>query len=180
MILFFLEKNGGSIQVLKLMKLIWISDRYYFLNFGNLISGDGYVAMKNGPVPSLAYNIVKNDINPVFYKEGVKPNFLEKINSSITRKGYNDVVSTERFDSDLFAEGEIMIMNLVFEKLKSHSSVDLSEYSHKFAEWKRFESDLNKNPATRHQIKLDDFLTSIDEDELELFNSENVDYLFEM
>ena len=40
-------------------KTLYFADLWHLEHFGRLITGDGYVAMKHGPVPSGAYDIMK-------------------------------------------------------------------------------------------------------------------------
>lgn len=41
-------------------KIIYFADKYHLANYGRFLFGDHYVAMKNGPVPSGAYDIIKS------------------------------------------------------------------------------------------------------------------------
>lgn len=40
-------------------KIIFFADKYHLENYGRFIFGDFYAAMKNGPVPSRAYDLIK-------------------------------------------------------------------------------------------------------------------------
>jgi len=42
-----------------IVKTIYFADKMHLENFGRLITGDYYVAMEDGPVPSGAYDIIK-------------------------------------------------------------------------------------------------------------------------
>ena len=49
----------GHIDIHKLFKIIYFADQNHLLRFGKPITGDWYVAMKDGPVPSNIYDFVK-------------------------------------------------------------------------------------------------------------------------
>lgn len=49
---FFAVKEGGTIDKMKVIKLIWFSDRAHLRQYGRPILMDRYLAMKYGPVPS--------------------------------------------------------------------------------------------------------------------------------
>lgn len=44
----------------KVLKVIYFADIAHMFNYGRFITGDNYVALQHGPVPSLAYDIVKD------------------------------------------------------------------------------------------------------------------------
>ena len=54
---FFANKQGGQINKMKALKLIFLADRYHIRKYGRLITNDVYVAMKHGPVPSTTKDI---------------------------------------------------------------------------------------------------------------------------
>ena len=53
---FFTFSAGGKINVLKLMKLMYLAEREAFLRYGEPIIGDMMVSMPNGPVLSMSYD----------------------------------------------------------------------------------------------------------------------------
>jgi len=55
---FFALKQGGSINVLKLMKLLYLSDRAHLAEYDSPILFDYFVSMPHGPVESLTYNAI--------------------------------------------------------------------------------------------------------------------------
>ncbi len=52
---YFLHMAGGSLPLLKLMKLMYLAERASLEKYGETITGDGFVSMKNGPVLSSTY-----------------------------------------------------------------------------------------------------------------------------
>src|SRR5258708_8229191 len=40
-------------------KVVYFADREHLSRYGSLLSGDNYVAMRHGPVPSSIYNLLK-------------------------------------------------------------------------------------------------------------------------
>ena len=49
---FFAIENGGEIEKLHALKLIFFADRYHLRKYGRPITNDQYWAMRLGPVPS--------------------------------------------------------------------------------------------------------------------------------
>ena len=55
---FFAREQGGAINVLKLTKLIYLSDRTHMDRYDFPISGDNFVSMDHGPINSITYNYI--------------------------------------------------------------------------------------------------------------------------
>ena len=60
---FFAKKEGGVIPVLKLIKLLYLSDRAALQRYGEPITYDLPVSMDHGPVLSRALNLINGDTN---------------------------------------------------------------------------------------------------------------------
>lgn len=60
---FFADKEGGAIDTLKLVKLLYLADREAIESFGAPISYDKMVSMPHGPALSTALDLVHGDIN---------------------------------------------------------------------------------------------------------------------
>jgi uncharacterized phage-associated protein len=58
-VMLFIINKLGHIDIHKLFKIIYFADQEHLLRFGKPITGDWYVAMKDGPVPSNIYDLVK-------------------------------------------------------------------------------------------------------------------------
>jgi uncharacterized phage-associated protein len=53
---FFLHRAQGQLEILKLMKLMYLAERASYLKFGEPMIGDSLVSMDNGPVLSITLN----------------------------------------------------------------------------------------------------------------------------
>lgn len=53
-----LAHNGGEMNYMALMKLLYLVDREALLRFGRPVTGDQVVAMKHGPVLSRVFDLV--------------------------------------------------------------------------------------------------------------------------
>ena len=49
---FFISRAGGTIEILKLMKLMYLAERESLARYGEPITGDVLVSMKHGPILS--------------------------------------------------------------------------------------------------------------------------------
>jgi uncharacterized phage-associated protein len=54
----------------RICKIMYFADKQHLEKYGRFICGDSYIAMKNAPVPSGMYKLLKNvDAKPVFIVE---------------------------------------------------------------------------------------------------------------
>lgn len=135
-ILFFANhSSGGTIDRLKLMKLLWLSDRLHLLKYGKLILKDRYSALPHGPVPSCAKDLSDKGVE-----------------NSINVQGFN-IEAVKEFNEDFFSKSNLDVMKYVVKNYLQMGSFDLRNYSHTFPEWIRFENDLN-NPLTPNSYEM--------------------------
>jgi uncharacterized phage-associated protein len=57
----FLAKHKPGITQYYVGKVFFFADKEHLLDWGRPISGDRYVAMEHGPVPSTIYDLIKGD-----------------------------------------------------------------------------------------------------------------------
>lgn len=127
-ILFFTNQTEDKkIDRLKLMKLMWLADRIHLNKYGRLILKETYNALPHGSVPSSALDLSRESLDG-YYR---------------IKKGSYVIRAEADFDSKYFSASDLEIMNYVWEKFGSNESLDLREFSHLFAEWKRFEKYIN-------------------------------------
>lgn len=53
------SKQLPDLTIGKMFKLLFLADKDHLVRYGRTITGDGYAAMKDGPVPSKLYDLVK-------------------------------------------------------------------------------------------------------------------------
>jgi uncharacterized phage-associated protein len=53
-----LQRSGGSLPYMQLLKLLYLADRKALLELGRPITFDRYVSMKHGPVLSRTYDLI--------------------------------------------------------------------------------------------------------------------------
>lgn len=113
----------------KMNKLLFYADFAMFRQYGQSMSGTRYRAIPYGPVPnsfeSIFESLAKQDIIDLLYEElpqGGQKQFLE---------GRKD----RPFNSDLFSDKELEILNMVREKFKKIKPFQIVELSHKEKAW---------------------------------------------
>jgi uncharacterized phage-associated protein len=57
--IYIAQHGPPDLTVGKMMKMLFLADKYHLVRYGRPITGDKYEAMDAGPVPSFAYNLFK-------------------------------------------------------------------------------------------------------------------------
>ena len=147
---FFAVKENGSIDKIKALKLIWLADRYHLRQFGRPILNDTYFALPYGPIPSNTKDLAEASEFLPRSEEGYRDQCLD-----VTVK--NKIRSLAAFDGSPFSASDIEAMEQAFAAFGSLKPMELSELSHIYPEWKRFESDLKFGPNSRYAMSYLDF-----------------------
>lgn len=171
---YFASLNGGEINKMQALKLIWISDRDHLRRYGRPIIEDNYVAMKFGPVASLTKDFVEENIFLPQEQLEYKRNYL----NSIDRYTY---LSVGNKDYSVFSQTDRDVMEKAFNQFGDKDQYKLAEFTHLYPEWKKHEKNI-KAYSTSFQMDYIDFFknpTKIDNDYFEL-SSEHLQLSKEM
>jgi uncharacterized phage-associated protein len=132
------------------VKTIYYADKMHLENYGRLITGDYYVAMEDGPVPSGAYDLIK-------YVRGDDYTYEEKIinarpEKAIRAKG-NTVAPRREPNLDYLSESDRECLDIAIEKYAGMDGGKLWEIVHEEESYKKTER--NKPISLRDIITLD-------------------------
>lgn len=123
---FFVNKVGGVITDVKLMKLMYFSDRKSLLETGFPITDDSYCIMNRGPILSSSLDHINhytNEFSTLFEKpthtyEGGYPVQEINLKKEVTRQ------------LDYLAEIELEILDEIFNKLGEMTTNEIVQYAH--------------------------------------------------
>lgn len=147
---YFAIQNGGELNKMKGLKLIWLSDRLSVRRYGRTITGDVYYALKNGPVASGTRDILEgND-----FLDDSSSKYASEYLEQIDKYNFKSILNV---NEKVFSKTDLEILDLVYKYYGQQSHFELSDLSHEFPEWKRYESALEKGISTRCPIHLSDF-----------------------
>jgi uncharacterized phage-associated protein len=149
---FFAVKEGGIIDKMKSMKLIWLSDRAHLRKYGRPILMDRYIAMRYGPVPSKTKDL--SECDNVFLDENERT-YRDKY-LKILHENHN-IESIHEPETKVFSETDIQIMEKVYSKFGKDEQFKLSEISHFYPEWKRYKEMLESGEASHIDMNYSDF-----------------------
>ena len=120
-----LRSHGKRMSYLRLLKLLYIADRELLAKMGRTITGDRAMAMKNGPVLSTVYNLIKQ-----------KSAQAHQWDTYIHKTGYQIHLRVDPGIGQL-SKGEIEKLEELCDRYRNTDDWTLSEeITHEFAEWK--------------------------------------------
>ena len=145
---YFAIQNGGEIDKLHALKLVYFADRFHLRKYGRPITNDQYWAMQFGPVASGVKEIFELDsLSPAerHYAEA----FLAK-----GSKDYS-VRSLAEVDPSVFSQSDGEALQFAW--LTFGKSAKIVEKTHFYPEWKRHEAAI-AGGSTRMPMSYFDFL----------------------
>jgi len=123
-----LKLGGGRMNILKLIKLLYLVDRAALLRLGRPVTYDSYVAMPHGPVLSLTLDRINSDPSPG------NPDYWHQHVSE--RQGY-DVALKKETSGDQLSVAQEKIIDKIFSRFGQMSQWQLRDWCHdNLPEWK--------------------------------------------
>jgi len=112
----------------KIFKILWFADISHMRDWGRFITGDCYIKMEYGPVPSYLYDIFKG------VKKG-DPDFAEYAQYISVQEEYK-VMPLKPADLDILSDSDIEKLDKSIEENRKLSMGQLTDKSHGIA-WKK-------------------------------------------
>ncbi len=147
---FFALREGGRINKMKALKLVYFADRYHLRKYGRLVTNDTYFAMDNGPVPSGAKDIAETSGFLGEVEKEYAARYLKK-------KDNYSLVSIKPLDTEVFSDSDIEALSFAWKRFGRLDQFSLRDVTHHYPEWSKHESALG-SVASRIQMNLVDFL----------------------
>ncbi len=123
-LLYILNKfEGRKVDTHKLFKTLYFAEQRHLKLYGKSITDDDYAAMKFGPVPSIALDIIN------CHRGRVENDSLREAAQAISVEGYF-ITSLQEVDLDWLSKSELKCLDEAFEENKNLSFNELTEKSH--------------------------------------------------
>jgi uncharacterized phage-associated protein len=151
------KKEGGKIDKMKAIKLIWLADRFHLRKYGRPILNDNYIAMEYGPVASSVKDLADNSDFMSSEERKYSESFIKRDDRKYFIESAGDV------DAEVFSESDLEALDLVYENYGKEHALELAKMSHYFPEWKKFEKDLETGSISRANMSYVDFFKNPEE-----------------
>ncbi|MFA7657998.1 MAG: Panacea domain-containing protein [Candidatus Gastranaerophilaceae bacterium] len=148
----YLANKDGLITKMRLLKFVFFADLYHVNKYGRPILGDSYFAMKNGPVLSKLYDMLKHSTTDYLVKDN------------------NLIESCREFNPEYFSKSDIDALDYAFVQYSQYETMQLSELTHSHKTWLRA---VRREPKSKNaKICWEDFFDNE--------NNEDIPYLQEV
>lgn len=139
---FFANAQGGSINVLKLTKLVYLADRRFMASHGAPILNDRLVSMDHGPVNSITYECVNG-------AQSDNPAWSDFIDD---RAGYQigALIEVREKDLDELSRAEFAALQQTWAEFGHMDRYEIRDYTHQNCpEWEDPEGSSTPIPYER-------------------------------
>jgi uncharacterized phage-associated protein len=118
------KKLGGAADMYKLLKIIYFADKRHLERYGRFIFGDTYIAMNHGPVPSGAYDAIKDVRGMAVWCR------RHPLAKKALRVQGTEIIPTIEPDLDLFSESDLECLDETIRECRDLSFQELKKRSH--------------------------------------------------
>lgn len=161
------HQKNKKMDFMKAYKLLWLADRCHLRMYGRTITGDKYFALPHGIVPTDAKHLLEGEATMLNNPESY-------FDSRITITGKHTFQAVAEPDKKEFSESDIYVLSSILSQYNHLEPKELSELSHKYPEWKKYEGMLNdKSSRNSFPVNMDLFFENCAEDNAELFNQDS-------
>lgn len=156
-------QNDKRLDFMKAYKLLWLADRCHLRMHGRMITNDKYFAMPYGIVPTDAKHLLEGENTNLETPDGY-------FDARIKIVGQHEYEAISEPDLGEFSKSDIAVLDKVLSEYNSLKPLELSALSHKYPEWKKYESMLkNENEKNSFPVNIDLFFEDSDEDKPDVF-----------
>lgn len=152
------QKEGGTIDKMKAIKLLWAADRFHVRRYGRMITNDRYIAMRNGPVGSAAKDVAQRSMF-------LPPDGLDYSKTYIAPdKAEYAYQARKEPDLDIFSESELEALDFAWSKLGNDDQWELVELTHGYPEWLKYKENIENDSQFTADMDILDFFENPEKD----------------
>lgn len=160
--LYYILRKLGETDKIKLVKLIYLADKYHLIRYGRTITNDDYYAMEHGPVGTTVKDVLSLDSFNISKSYKYASRLIEKTDGNSFRANPDARVSF-----DMLSESDREALDFVVEKFGRMGQWKLRDYTHKYPEWYQYEELFTNKLTKRERIDTKELLSTIENDPLQ-------------
>lgn len=136
-LLYSLRQLGGKTDMHKLCKILYFADQHHLSEYGRSITGDTYIAMQFGPVPSCVDDILKALRGDSFFSSVPE---IEQLRHCLVFENRFIVRALIEPDMDELSCSDVRCLDYAIDLCKDKSFHELTTFSHGLA-WSNTQRD---------------------------------------
>lgn len=136
-LLYSLKRLGGKTDMHKLCKILYFADQRHLSKYGRSITGDTYIAMQFGPVPSCIDDILKALRGDSFFSSSCE---IKPLKDCITFENRFIVRGLKDPDMDELSLSDVECLDYAIDICKDKSFPEPTTFSHGLA-WSNTQRD---------------------------------------
>ena len=152
-ILYSLHQLGGRTDMHKLCKILYFADQQHLSRYGRSITGDTYIAMQFGPVPSCVDDILKALRGDSFFSSSSE---IAPLKDAMVFENRFIIQGIKSPDMDELSASDVECLDSAIGICKDKNFAELTEFSHGLA-W--------SNTRRDREIAVEDILREAGDEE---------------
>lgn len=157
-----LNKTGESTKM-KLLKLVFLADKYHLIRYGRTVTGDDYYAMEHGPVGSTVKDVLEFNRFTLADNEYA---YASKLLDKIDDKSLKAKPGIKLGELEMLSESDIEALDFIIEKFGKMTASELRNYTHNYPEWEQYRELFENNQTKRERLKTEELLSTLPGDPL--------------
>lgn len=147
------RQAGGRLNKMAALKLVFFADRYHVRKYGRPVTGDSYLAMNYGPVPSGTKDLAYLSEFLSNHERSYAETYLQR--STADAHSFESKAEPE---TRVFSETDLEALGFAWAQFGRFDQFALADITHDYPEWKRHEAALKSKETTRVPMHYVDFL----------------------
>lgn len=136
-VLYVLKLMGGECDMHKICKILYFADQKHLSLYARSITGDDYIRMNYGPVPSKIDDMFKAVRGDSYFSNS---QISQELSTYFSFKNRFIVQAKKKPDMDYLSESDVECISQSFDQCKNMNFGELTEFSHGPA-WQNTQQD---------------------------------------
>lgn len=156
--IYYLLNKVGSATKIKVIKLIYLADKYHLIRYGRTVTGDDYYAMEHGPVGSTVLNVISFNDTSLSKNEYA---YASKLFDKIDEKTLKAKPGIQLGELEMLSESDKEALDFVIDKFGRKTEWELRDYAHKYPEWNQHKELFEEKRTKRERLKTEELLSTL-------------------
>jgi uncharacterized phage-associated protein len=142
---YFAINEGGQINKMKALKLVFLADRYHIRKYGRLITNDNYLAMQHGPVPSAVKDIAESNDYLDDTTKDYSLKFIEPVDNRVLK-------SVNKLEKSVLSKSDLEALEFAWDNFGHLDQFQLRDLTHLYPEWEKYRDSIDSKSCILMQV----------------------------